>query len=1532
MSPFTESSIVFDFTAAGSACEELAHERAARVLHQDDALRAGALWSNLIELAEQIAIAGGDRTRVTLLESLVPLAFRFAGERRSVAARAALAEASDLALSDIENQVGTVVLTRHERIALVHEALDHGRYVEIRGEAGVGKSGVLRQLAEQIAAEGRIVVLSPGRCEPRGWPAMKARLGFDGTARDLLIDLANDGGATLFIDNLDSFDEDEQKTAIDLVREASKVPGFCVVATARIGFGIEEPNWLPPEALARLVKAAPIVVDQLSKAEIDQLRLADPTLGPLLTEAHPARQVTRNLFRLARLAGRPVDEPMPRTEVEMADQWWTTADGKAAGLRDRSRLLHALAEQTLRRADKFDVKDHLAASIDALIASGTLRDLGSDRVAFRHDVFREWAVANLLYADAARIDELALDRPAPATLARGIELAARMTLERAADGKAWHSMLQRLSQSRAHQSWRRAALLALVRSEAGITLLERTSPELLADGATLLRELLRTVMAVEVVPAAPAFAAAGVDPTLIPASLNMPRGPSWLELILWLLRIDEGLPPQAIPEVVELYTGFSLGTLGSTELTLHTTRCLYRWLRMMEPNDAPPAPGSVPPFWHDLERGQVRSLKDDLRSGFLMFCRHTPELAAEYLRAVAKSEHNDQTVRSILKLRGSLAQAAPQELAELVASALIEQPRPRERFYGRERDEPFTFLDKEFLSPSPAQGPFFELLSSSPKDGLWLVRRLVDHAVAHSSGGRAPGTNAITLAMPDGPRSFPWTQSYFWSRNSHFYGVTSALMALEAWTHRRIDAGEEFNRVLADVLGPTGSCAAYLLVAVDVMISHWPKSQDAAAAFLANPVLLCLDHTRQVHDTFESRDSHGFGSFRKEPRGAVSAAELKGRTSRHYALDALIGKYSLSVSDKERDSFVTMLNAEAERLGPPGDQDTLGDPAFMALHALHLADPANWPEVTVALDDGTTRNVRKYVSPATESRHLQALTDAAANKTADFSMQTSISLATDDPARLSRETRSVALQWAREVSERPSSDVAEDDGDGTNRMRSEAVLTAAMILMRDAEADERAEHGEWARGQFSVALQTEDDPVHQIRGGIRFNPIAIAYVGIIYSLRDRATGADIRTLLEVAAQDNPAAAHGFGAAVSVLDAFDSRLTRSILRCAFVACIRPHRKWNLPDVEVAARAERRQQRANAAVDAEVAWLGGERSEPEWPAFPFGEVRRRRGLRLPGGVDDDDELPLHVPPKSSDRLNHQAAALWLRQVRTLFDVTERPWLRSIAEDYMPWTIAANGAGLNAGDEIDHAPREWNDVFFALAARCAVGLSFDQVAQLAITPITTLPDRHFFDVLADFQRSVDAAYFGVDVVPEPVAVDIRAALAKRMMSSRGWERMRGSKDMSIEMHIGPAIAVLFLNDHHFAATTKCYLFPKGVERLGPFLPIVEAMVKDGPSPFVALVLLNLLEVAPRAEHLPLLVTAGTTWLESYPDYRPFWVDYGTGRRFCVLVENIRSQAPQVLAAELPIRLELDRVLASLVSLGVPEASRLEEALSAV
>jgi hypothetical protein len=1514
--------LVYDFTAPGSADESRARDRAALALHPDDATHAATLWTELVELAVRVAAAGGDRTRAALLEDFRGRPYRLAGERRHTSARRRLAEAAGNALADIDDTVGGAVLLRHERLAEIRAGLDTGRYVEIRGNSGVGKSGLLKHLARQASAESRLIVLSPVRTTPRGWDHMRAALEFDGTAPELLADLAGSGGAILFIDNLNRFAEDERLTVIDLVRAASTVPGVSVMATARAGFGVDEASWLPADALDRLVRAAPITIGELSAAEIDELRHAAPQLAPLLADGHPAQHVTRNLFRLARLAARGAADS-PRTEIDMARQWWDTADGPENGRRERARVLRAVADAALTREGTANVDNLPPTAVDALVGSESLRDFGNDRVAFRHDVLAEWAVSCLL-SDPGVFDRLPLQTPAPAILARGVELAARLAIERSADSTSWQRVIDRVSREGAHGSWRRAALLALVRSEVAADALTRASEPLLANHARLLRELIRTVKAVEVLPAEKLFAALGVDPAAVPPHLNTPHGPAWFRLIMWLLALGDGLPAAAISDVASLYFDWSLSIWGRDPLTPLLLPRVYHWLTAIEDaRETESALAYRAPFTGDLDGANLSDLEDSLRTSFVAFCDRTPALAASYLEAVMRRSRNERAVEAILKFRGRLAEAAPAQLAALTAAALIppvEEQDGRGRRRGRRRDnEPFTWTDSQFIPASPAQGPFLELLTHAPQHGLALIRQLVDHAIAFYSDGQPHGSNAFIVEFPDGPRTFPWVQSYNWSREGgvRSFAVRSALMALEAWAHKRIEAGEAFETVIAEVLGSDDAPAAYLLVAVDLVLSHWPASRNAAVPFLGCPELLAIDRQRWSHDVTPVPDILGLGNLQREPRGQATLESLKQRPSRREMLDERLPDLAVEGPEDVRQRVVQLFRDAAARLGPYGEDDDLGDAAFMAAYAGNLLASENYTDVEVRLRDGRTAVGKQYVAPEAERRHMERLQSARDDRSNGVNFQLAISAALEDRRRSSPEFAEHAAEWAQRQT--PPADEENDSG-----LQQQAVVGAAMVAMRDLTGEQRARFRPWAMNAFNAALQGEDDPVTRAREGLKFNPVAIAFAGIAYAMVDGAAREQAAAFL--AFVHRPAAAHGFIASAPAVAAANDRLPQAIVRCAMRASIYATRHWDERDEDRAARVEQHRLAVDAAIEAELAWLYDGGAEPPWPVLPGARPRTRRGIGLPGGRDEHRLADATDREAEIDRFDYQAAAAWLRGVDADRD---RAWVPAALRGCADWTWAANGAGLESSDDLSHKPDEWNDVYFALLARDLAGADDAAVDRLALEPLASLPDESFFDALTRFQRSVDVVHFNDHGLDTASAVRIRARLAERVRASNSWRWMVRERSSGVEMHLGPAIATLFLNDYGWAQPAKAYLPPALVERLTPFLPTLETCAVEGATHFVAIVTLNLLEVALRPAHLSFLLSAAAGWMAAFPDSTDFWIEHGIGRRVCALIDATRQMEPVLLASGQPLRDQVDRLLPGMVRVGVAEAARLERAL---
>jgi len=434
----------FDFESGAPQARDYALMLARQVLAPEDAGRAEGLWSDLIALVIKTGTIGGSLTRQALIDTVTAHGFRLAGDRNFFLARSKLSDMSRLALMDIGTSVGGITLPRLSALAAVEEARDAHRFIEITGDPGVGKSWVLRHLAERQAREGQVIVLDPITTPDGGWSALSERLGVPGTAREFLGDIAASGGGILFIDGLEMFTAPERRRTVnDVLREIANIEGFSVVVSTRPDLGVEGSSWLAEDAIATFGAPHRVLVGELDEDEVAVLIEIAPELRALLSPVHPAAPIARNLYRLTQLLKVPSKVDI-RTEAALAHHWWGSADGaEPKDKRGAQRLLAGLAETALGGRDTIEV----ATDSDArthLLNGRSLSEPQRDKLGFRHDVLRDWAIGARLHEDITLLDGVDLTLPPSPRLARGIEFAGRFALESATDGAAWQLLLDAL--------------------------------------------------------------------------------------------------------------------------------------------------------------------------------------------------------------------------------------------------------------------------------------------------------------------------------------------------------------------------------------------------------------------------------------------------------------------------------------------------------------------------------------------------------------------------------------------------------------------------------------------------------------------------------------------------------------------------------------------------------------------------------------------------------------------------------------------------------------------------------------------------------------------------------------------------------------------------------------------------------------------------------------------------------------------------------------------------------------------------------
>jgi len=603
-----------------------------------------------------------------------------------------------------------------------------------------------------------IIVLDPDSTPAGGWLPFSNALGIPGSATQFLTDLAASGGAVLFIDGIDMFDDvGRQRTIIELMRTASAIPGFRVIATARAAVDSTLP-WLDEDVVKAFGNAKIVRVDALSDGEVALLVHQAPALRLLLDASHPAAALARNLYRLSRLLKSSSTADL-RTEAAMADLWWKSADGApAAEVRAGQRILSKLAETALKGDAGVD-HDEDSPSRTHLLRSLTLKEVRRDRLDFYHDVLRDWAVGNYIAEDPARLSAFDLTQPASPRVARGVEFAGRLTLEAGADSAAWVQLLGRLSPPNAHGSWRRQAMLAILRSEASFDQLEKCSAGLLSQDAALLIELCTTITAADTVATVDLVEMPGGARSALPRSFRTNTTGSATLLLRWVLAHIPEVPISAIGAVAELVQVQLFLLRHVHALAARTANMLFTWLRQLDIRDAKVTiPGAGRILGEEVEARQ--GTVEKLRMNAALLGQFAPDQLKAYLREAAV-EGDGYKAKAIRPLSKVIAPVAPAELADLVLSSLVQKPKPRGRTSGPTR-RTLSFFDSDYLPPSPAQPPFLAFGAENVGQDVIDRRAVIKALLTPGLQGFQPGSHRVFIALITRPEIAPGPGEQAW--------------------------------------------------------------------------------------------------------------------------------------------------------------------------------------------------------------------------------------------------------------------------------------------------------------------------------------------------------------------------------------------------------------------------------------------------------------------------------------------------------------------------------------------------------------------------------------------------------------------------------------------------------------------------------------------------------------------------------------------------------------------------------------------------
>lgn len=949
------------------------------------AAEARQMWSSLTAMASRIIPSGGCADRAAVAQELQAEGHRVGSDRAHAKLVAALDAESRLALAGIRDTIGG---KRIDRDALLETVLDaHGecRLLRIVGQHGTGKSAVLKRLALGEPAGAPVLVLRDFRVTGGGWPAHAAKFGRPIPLATLLREFGLCGSRTLFIDGPDKMDPAVQLTINDFLIAIAATPDLAdwrVVMTMRQENAQRVDGWLDPAATSQL-SSKTIRIEGFDDEEASEAAQALPVLRPLLADSRHYDTILRRPFFLDALAHlpRPASGEV-RSEVDLVELWWAHggADGADfAPAQNRRGVLLALGAQLLMAPGRsLAIQGLDSQALDELLRAGVLRhvDLGIS-VAFAHDIYEEWMLERILRQRRGEIAQVICAGGEDIQLARPLQLLATELLERSDKGEDWAELLAAVSADDLRATWSRVVLAAPVRSVRSAEMLDRIEPALLADDGRLLGRLILSVRTTETV-----RDLRFLDETLFPDLSSDQRelyaseaaGPeivSWMRLISWLVPRIGSLPPALNGELFALLDAW-VGALPPGLGRYAWVPQIADWALQHLSNDK----------LNDRERGWG-NLGEDRKSAraiVLKAADGASDAVRDYLAGLS-----DRAVKKVRKqvvdASVGLSAALPTETAAFIERAyLLNHDRERERRHPtiRERAEVLGFEEwQDFYPASPLRPPFLQLLRMHPDVGLALIRKLCNHAMEgwrRSWQGTGETPIPIELDFGEGPWAF-WDDdgSYGWFRGGSRVNILdTALMALDAWAHERLKAGDELDD-LCRRIARGNDCNAVLGICASLCFAALGSATTSsiALAIATHPALWQRDIHRQVLDMGSPTNEIGYWNgaqiFLKALRD-LNRMPHRERTVRDLAV-LFAGMAPETVRTQYAESIATFLDrvpfATAEERDDPERAEGLRrhNETFR-----QQADPANL--VTEEIDGKTYLSIKP---PYIESQEHQTM-------------------------------------------------------------------------------------------------------------------------------------------------------------------------------------------------------------------------------------------------------------------------------------------------------------------------------------------------------------------------------------------------------------------------------------------------------------------------------------------------------------------------------------------------------------------------------
>ncbi|AXY61748.1 ATP-binding protein [Acinetobacter sp. WCHAc010052] len=807
---------------------------------------------------------------------------------------------SQQSLELVSKMIDGVELSRPILHKEFEDKLNSGRFIQITGLSGTGKSVLLRQIAESKANNSPFLFIKSDQLTgSNNWLEYLSRVGLPSfSISEWLISLEATGGIPIvFIDGIDRVSENSKPIIEDLIRSIfnnDDLANWKIVTTLR-DTGLEPLKvWIG--ALLKNINIQTINVELLNDDECYALAQKIPSIQQLLFSYSKVKEIIRRPFFTKVVTSLKTNNFEPESELELVDAWWKRGGFNETGQstynrQDFFKRLSELKSINLsnsvkrREIQPIDTLDSLV--IDDIIHVNSK----SSAVDFTHDIFYEWSLLYLLLEEEQNWLNKIESFGQPPYISRVVELLA----QREFIDDQWVSHLANPKFQQLRSQWLRAWIIGPIGHPKFIELSSGYTQVLLENDFDLFNKLLTWFQA-EKTKANPVFLIQS-DKLDMAIQYPWPSDASlWQTLLEYIFKLTPSISPKVYPQILKIfevwqYVGIHIPSNQMSKMLLDVSTY---WLLEISQEE------------RSSDWGQIVNLKDfklGLINLILVSIQSNPSYMERYLNfLLSQSEVSREIYTHIVGASSVISQHHPQLLADLTLKFLLDElPKAhieREESEYQRTNQYFKKLmaipvkertkeqqlkidrrglyfhqapyqqiqihdwenlsikyeSRHFYPSSPLKEPFFSLLNHSEENGLQLIRDLSNHAIQAwkqlcELSGQVPIPTFI---------EFPWGMQKFWGNEKQYIwkkpvwinnAISSAYMVLENWCFEQLEQGRDFDELIHRITSGNESVA--ILGIVSVLALNKQVVSNAIFPVVTNFKVLELDKYRFQQDLQE---------------------------------------------------------------------------------------------------------------------------------------------------------------------------------------------------------------------------------------------------------------------------------------------------------------------------------------------------------------------------------------------------------------------------------------------------------------------------------------------------------------------------------------------------------------------------------------------------------------------------------------------------------------------------------------------------------